>query len=181
MCKIQSLELYVFSFILFIFNQLYCTRCITWKVSKYRVISGPYFTEYGLKIQSECVNIRTRNYSVFGLFSRSVALIQCLITAQTMKFLIKDFFNKCDQIRRKLQFWSHLQKKFFTENFIFYAVHLISRVPSHLYPVNLYIFNPIFFLFSPILHIFCLILYVFNLILYLFNQLIHIQSHLKCI
>ena len=36
-----------------------------------------------------------------------------------MKFLIKDFFSKCDQIRRKLLFWSHLLEKFLIENFIF--------------------------------------------------------------
>ena len=28
-------------------------------------------------------------------------------TAQQMKFFIKDFFSKCDQIRRKLQIWSN--------------------------------------------------------------------------
>ena len=39
-----------------------------------------------------------------------------------MKFSIKDFFSKCDQIRRKLQIWSHLLKKFLMENFIFCAV-----------------------------------------------------------
>ena len=40
-----------------------------------------------------------------------------------MKFSIKDFFSKCDQIRRKLQIWSHSLKKSFTENFIFCAVY----------------------------------------------------------
>ena len=44
-------------------------------------------------------------------------------TAQTLKFSSKDFFSKCDQIRRKLRIWSHLLKKFLMENFIFYAVH----------------------------------------------------------
>ena len=43
-------------------------------------------------------------------------------TAQKMKFSIKDFFSKCDQIRRKLQIWSHLLKKSLMENFIFCAV-----------------------------------------------------------
>ena len=33
------------------------------------------------------------------------------ITAQKKKFSIKDFLSKCDQIRRKLQIWSHLLKK----------------------------------------------------------------------
>ena len=40
-------------------------------------------------------------------------------TAQKMKFSIKDFFSKCDQICRKLRIWSHLQKKSLMENFIF--------------------------------------------------------------
>ena len=33
------------------------------------------------------------------------------ITAQKMKFSIKDFFDKCDQIRSFLWIWSHLLKK----------------------------------------------------------------------
>ena len=43
-------------------------------------------------------------------------------TAQKMKFSIKDFFSKCDQIRRKLRIWSHLLKKSLIENFILCAV-----------------------------------------------------------
>ena len=41
--------------------------------------------------------------------------------AKKMKIFIKDFFSKCDQIRRKLRIWSHLQKKSLMENFIFWA------------------------------------------------------------
>ena len=48
------------------------------------------------------------------------------ITAQIMKFSIKDFFGKCDQIRSFLRIWSHLLKKFLMENFIFFAVNGIS-------------------------------------------------------
>ena len=44
------------------------------------------------------------------------------VTAQKMKFFIKDFFRRCEQIRRKLRIWSHLLKKFLTENFIFSAL-----------------------------------------------------------
>ena len=40
-------------------------------------------------------------------------------TAQKAKFSIKDFFSKCDQIRRKLRIWSHLLQKSLMENFIF--------------------------------------------------------------
>ena len=43
-------------------------------------------------------------------------------TAQKMKFSTKDFFSKCDQIRRRLSIWSHLWKKSLVENFIFCAV-----------------------------------------------------------
>ena len=51
-----------------------------WKVSKYGVISGPYFPVFelnmeiysvNLRIQVEYKKIRTRNNSVFGHFSRS--------------------------------------------------------------------------------------------------------------
>ena len=52
-----------------------------------------------------------------------------------MNFSIKDFFSKCDQIRSFLRIWSHLLKKSFMENFIFYAVLLIFF--SHLKPPNL--------------------------------------------
>ena len=42
-----------------------------------------------------------------------------MITTQKMKFSIKDFFNKCDQIHSFLRIWSHLLKKSLMENFIF--------------------------------------------------------------
>ena len=48
-----------------------------------------------------------------------------------MKFSIKDFLSKCDQIRSLLQIWSHLLKKSLMENFIFCAVfwiHVTLRV-----------------------------------------------------
>ena len=46
-------------------------------------------------------------------------------TAQKMKFFIKDFFSKCDQIRRKLRIWSHLLEKTLMKNFIFCAVLVV--------------------------------------------------------
>ena len=39
-----------------------------------------------------------------------------------MNLFDKDFFSKCDQIRKKLRIWSHLLKKSLMENFIFCAV-----------------------------------------------------------
>ena len=38
-----------------------------------------------------------------------------------MKFFIKDFFSKCEQIRNKVPIWSHLLKKSLMEN-VFGAV-----------------------------------------------------------
>ena len=35
-----------------------------------------------------------------------------------MKFSIKDFFSKSDQIGMKLQIWLHLQKKYWMEHFL---------------------------------------------------------------
>ena len=43
-------------------------------------------------------------------------------TVLKMKFSIKDFFSKCDQIHSFLRIWSHLLKKSLVENFIFCAV-----------------------------------------------------------
>ena len=41
------------------------------------------------------------------------------VTAQKMRFSIKDFFSKYDQIRSFLRIWSYLLKKSLMENFIF--------------------------------------------------------------
>ena len=53
--------------------------------------------------------------------TQSFALV---FTAPKMKFSIKDFFSKCDQIRCFLRIRSHLMKKSVMENFIFCAVIL---------------------------------------------------------
>ena len=47
-------------------------------------------------------------------------------TAQKMKFSIKDFFDKCDQVCSFMWIWSHLLKKSLMENFFFCAFHIIS-------------------------------------------------------
>ena len=60
------------------------------------------------------LNMHLRNQGQF----QPVKLIHCT----KMKFFIKDFFSKCDQIRKKLQIWSHLLKKSLMENFILCAV-----------------------------------------------------------
>ena len=54
------------------------------------------------------------------------------VNLQTMKFSIKDFFNKHNQIRKRGEVWSHLLKKSLMENFSFWAVSL---------PLLLYLFR----------------------------------------
>ena len=53
---------------------------------------------------------------------RNAKLLRKLFTKQKIKFSIKDFFSKCDQIRSFLRIWSNLLKKSLMENFIFCAV-----------------------------------------------------------
>ena len=48
------------------------------------------------------------------------------IIAQKLKFYPKDFFSKCDQIRRKRRIWLHLLKKSFMENFVFCALSVLN-------------------------------------------------------
>ena len=69
----------------------------------------------------------------FGAFMTDLCkAFDCLLhnlfldNAHTRKFSIKDFPNKCDQIRRKLRVRSHLLKKILMENFIFCAVWKIA-------------------------------------------------------
>ena len=52
---------------------------------------------------------------------------QKILTAQKLKFSIKDFFSKCDQIHRFLRIWSHLLKKSLIENYIFWAVSQLLK------------------------------------------------------
>ena len=54
-----------------------------------------------------------------------------------MKFSIKDFFSKCDQIRSFLRIWSHLLKKPLMENFSFCTVIAVLLYLYMNLPVNL--------------------------------------------
>ena len=62
-----------------------------------------------------------------------------LYTAQKMKFSIKDFFSKFDQIRSLLRIWSHLLKKSLMGNFIFcvsWELHLASSLSRLIFTTN---------------------------------------------
>ena len=60
-----------------------------------------------------------------AIFGAIYTLFKVVITTQKMKFSIKDYISKCDQIHSFLRIWSHLLKKFLMENFIFSAVYRI--------------------------------------------------------
>ena len=67
--------------------------------------------------------LQTVQYQGFG----EIDVMDCKcfavkVTAQKIKFSVKDFFSKCDQTRSNLRIWSHLLKKLLMENFIFCAV-----------------------------------------------------------
>ena len=68
------------------------------------------------------------------------------VTAQKMKFSMKDFFSKCDQILGKLPIWSHLLKKSLMENFIFVQC-VFKKVLGYLQKfmsLSLYIYSTVF-------------------------------------
>ena len=56
-----------------------------------------------------------------------------------MKFSMKDFFSKCNQILRKLGIWSYLLKKSLMENFIFCVAYELPYT-NELLPVIYFIF-----------------------------------------
>ena len=43
----------------------------------------------------------------YGAFLQKKLMTKRFLSAQKMKFSIKDFFSKCDQICPKLRIWSH--------------------------------------------------------------------------
>ena len=67
-------------------------------------------------------NNRIRSKLTNGKNSYFVTNNESSDTRQKMKFSIKYFFSKCDQIGSFLRIWSHLLKKSLIENFIFCAV-----------------------------------------------------------
>ena len=60
---------------------------------------------------------------IYFLFTLNIFIrTPSALSTYKMKFPIKDFFSKCDQIHRKLRIWSDLLKKSLIESFIFCAV-----------------------------------------------------------
>ena len=70
--------------------------------------------------ENVCKHILHTNFADFFQY--------CRVFSKFFKFSIKDFFNKCDQISRKLRIWSHLLKKSLMEYFIFCAVNVNAKM-----------------------------------------------------
>ena len=63
------------------------------------------------------------SWEYFHPFVSSPVFKRCkTYTVQNVKLCVKDFFSKCDQIRKKLQIWSHLLKKSLMETSFFCVV-----------------------------------------------------------
>ena len=58
--------------------------------------------------------------------SRTISKLNKVNHFAKMKFYIKHFANKCDQIRSFLRIWSHLLEKSTMENFIFLCSELTN-------------------------------------------------------
>ena len=104
-------------------------RCVTsWKslFSHHIALLNGQKSCYSRNIMCSFCNVTSRGYGFRKLcyFLHEIPLQYFTATTQKMKFSIKYFFSKCDQIRRKLRIWSHLLKKSLMENFIFCAVCL---------------------------------------------------------
>ena len=67
-----------------------------------------------------------------------------IYTAQKMKFSIKDFFSKCDQIRRKLRIWSHLLKKPLMKKLHFLCSGTESLIKAHVFCRQVSAFSSVF-------------------------------------
>ena len=74
---------------------------------------------YDIGLRRERVNFSTK-ILIFKYKFYQIKYSGVYYTAQKLKFFIKDFFTKCDQIRNFLRVWSHLLKKSLMENFTFF-------------------------------------------------------------
>ena len=78
------------------------------------------------------INFSVLNTNIRILCIKFIIRILCIKSnAQKMKFSIKDFFSKCDQVHRELQIWSNL-RKILNEKFLFLycGLNLVNLVPK---------------------------------------------------
>ena len=67
-----------------------------------------------------------------------------------MKFSVKDFFNKCEQIRNFMRMCSHLLNKFLTKKFIDLCIDLFKQTENYCEDENNLFFERLRCFFIPI-------------------------------
>ena len=111
------------------FGTLYeCKRLLMWQLT-FTVQITTYMTtkQSLLKLYTHLLFCR----SLTLINNQTYSIYQSSGTLQKMRFSIKHFFSKCDQIRRKLRIWSHSLQKSLIENFFFRAVNVRELVHNH--------------------------------------------------
>ena len=100
----------------FSFEHSTTSRLYKWLTAATALIQWaiPFFLlnlTYNKKVNRSCQK-RSVLFMCTSFYSKSVIFYELkAYTAQKMKFSIKDFFSKSDQIRRKLRIWLHLLNK----------------------------------------------------------------------
>ena len=98
--------------------------CFFWRYQKNFFYTGSRFSNFNDYISpfvylGTSIHTKINNKTFFipnpikftVLYFKFLYFYLSIDTTQKMKFSVKDFFSKCDQIRRKLRIWSHLLKK----------------------------------------------------------------------
>ena len=103
-----------------------------WKVPVFGIFLVPIFPHSGspysvrmrekLEIRILFTQCQTNMFLKHASVLNRILLNKGVVTAQKMKFSIKNFLSKCYQICSFLRIWSHLLKESLMENFISYTV-----------------------------------------------------------
>ena len=95
-----------------------------------KVVIWTYLVTFTEEILNGKLHFLGSDTAATAVFLDSTGKIQWRDSVQKMKFSIKDFFSKSDQILSFLQIWSHLLKISLMENFIFcilvYVLYFVS-------------------------------------------------------
>ena len=103
---------------------------------------SPCFKFHDSPFLSKLVENRAVSSYVLNL----LIIITIIIAAQKMKFCLKNFFSKCEQICSFLRIWSHLLKKSLMEDSISCAVFIAKlfacflQIAIYVLEVAIYIF-----------------------------------------
>ena len=100
------------------------------------IVKSTYFEDHRRSTASE--NIFEFNNKGAKVTSDTSSKLT-IYTAQKMKFSIKNFVSKCDQIRSYLRIWSYLLRKSLMENFIFCAAMATRKHNSKIVVVLVFV------------------------------------------